>query len=243
MGEPGFFKLLRAFSRTAATPPDGAKLVTIAFSHYVEKARWGMDISPLRDRYVEDAHMPVFHIPAVVAISKDKKKTGTPLLLLPDGTVVHDSTLILQHLCRAYPQEMGHLYPPALEEQVRFWFFTCCVARCMYVFLTTGVCASPSNSTSTPAPQSLIRTTQPHAHQPTKQVKALEAEFDKKLGIQSRRLAYWEMAQARAQGVSTANPALFDTATHVIPRVEAWLWWLMEGKILPKMLEVSGVGE
>lgn len=113
------FKLLKLFSRAPSTPEDGAKLVTIGFSHYCEKARWALDLSPLRDRYVEDAHMPVFHIPAVVRISKDRRKTGTPLLLLPDGASVHDSTLILQHLAKAFPQELGHLYPPGLEEQVR----------------------------------------------------------------------------------------------------------------------------
>ena len=221
MGEPSFFKLLRAFTRPAATPPDGAKLVTIAFSHYVEKARWGLDLSPLRDRYVEDAHMPVFHAPYVMAISKDRKKTGTPLLLLPDGEVVHDSTLILQHLCRAYPQEMGHLYPPGLEEEVR---------RHWRVSAVPCVQHTPFEP-----PPPLFR------FQP--QVKALEHEFDEKLGVASRRVAYFGMAQARAEGVSTANPALFDTATHVIPRVEAWLWWLMERGILPRMLEFMDITE
>ncbi len=112
------FKLINMFVRTPATPPDGAKLVTIGFSHYVDKARWGLDLSPLRERYVEDAHMPVFHFPAVAAITKDRKRTSTPLLLLPDGTVIQDSALILEYLSRTYPQDLGHLYPPGLEEQV-----------------------------------------------------------------------------------------------------------------------------
>lgn len=67
------------------------------------------------------------------------------------------------------------------------------------------------------------------------QVQALVAELDDQLGVQSRRVIYHEMAKARAAGVSTANPALFSGPQ--IPRVEAWLWRLMEGAILPKMLE------
>lgn len=69
---------------------------------------------------------------------------------------------------------------------------------------------------------------------PTWQVKALEEELGSTLGVQSRKVAYYEMAQAKAEGVSTRNPALFAGPT--IPRVEAWLWWLMEGGILPQML-------
>lgn len=71
------------------------------------------------------------------------------------------------------------------------------------------------------------------------QVQALVAEFDDKLGVMSRQVAYSEMSKARAAGVSTANPALFNGPT--IPRVEGWLWRLMEGAILPKMLEFMAI--
>lgn len=68
-------KLTKLFSRPPAAPEGGAKLVTIAFSHYCEKARWALDLSPWRDVYVEDAHMPAFHIPAVAAYSKVRHET------------------------------------------------------------------------------------------------------------------------------------------------------------------------
>lgn len=57
---------------------------------------------------------------------QDKAKTGTPLLVLAEKgaeggpTILHDSTLILEHLSEvAFPQEMGHLYPTELKDQVR----------------------------------------------------------------------------------------------------------------------------
>lgn len=63
-------KLTKLFARTPPTPEDGGpKLVTIAFSHYCEKARWALDLSPWRDVYLEDSHMPVFHIPPVLTYS------------------------------------------------------------------------------------------------------------------------------------------------------------------------------
>ena len=34
-------------------------MVTIAYSHYVDRVRWILDLSPLRDMYTEDAHPPV----------------------------------------------------------------------------------------------------------------------------------------------------------------------------------------
>jgi len=51
------------------------------------------------------------------------------------------------------------------------------------------------------------------------------------------------MAQAREEGgaAATANPALFEGDQ--IPRVEAWLWRLGEGKILSKMLGFMDIKE
>ncbi|TFJ83034.1 hypothetical protein NSK_005659 [Nannochloropsis salina CCMP1776] len=114
------------FVRTPEVPKDGAKLCTIALSHYCEKARWALDLSPLRDTYIEDAHAPVFHYRPTIALTKDRKKTGLPVLVLPgvdpEGppTVVQDSAEILQHLASLYPKELGHMYPPGeMGDKVR----------------------------------------------------------------------------------------------------------------------------
>ena len=107
-----------SFVRTPETPKESAKLLTIPFSHYCEKARWALDLSPLRDSYMEDAHAPVFHILPAMALTKDRKQTGTPILVLAGKSeteapvVVQDSAAILEHLAVAYPEELGHLYPP-----------------------------------------------------------------------------------------------------------------------------------
>ena len=39
------------------TRPGHARLISIRYSHYNERARWALDLSPLR--YTEDAHPPV----------------------------------------------------------------------------------------------------------------------------------------------------------------------------------------
>lgn len=94
---------------------------------------------------------------------------------------------IVQHLSKTYPMELGHLYPPGLEDKV----------------------------------------------------KTLEHELSEKFGPQTRKIAYWEFSLAREAGLSTANPAVEEHLT----KVEGLLWRLMEGKILPKMVEVLGINE
>ena len=44
-----------------------ARLVTIAYSHYVDRVRWILDLSPLRDMYTEDAHPPVLIFNSIVS--------------------------------------------------------------------------------------------------------------------------------------------------------------------------------
>jgi hypothetical protein len=137
----------------------------VASSHYCDKARWALDLSPLANSYVEDCHAPGLHFPVVertlqaaaqargekvsrlhgsptqkprphtsipahvsgtllmphahggwcgapcVQWSAEGMLTGTPLLVYEDGRTYHDSSLILEHLAHAYPQQLGHLYP------------------------------------------------------------------------------------------------------------------------------------
>jgi hypothetical protein len=56
--------LKAALKICAATAPrpctETPRLVTIGFSHYSEKARWALDISPLR--YYESIHSPALHL-------------------------------------------------------------------------------------------------------------------------------------------------------------------------------------
>jgi glutathione S-transferase len=79
-----------------------AKLITISFSHYCEKARWALDRCGVP--YVEDSHLPVFHY---LATYRNKAKRTVPVLV--DGTtVVRDSTDIIAWADRHRP---GSLIP------------------------------------------------------------------------------------------------------------------------------------
>jgi glutathione S-transferase len=69
-----------------------ARLVTIWNSHYCDKARWALD--RLGVPYVEDAHAPIFHIPAV---RRAGGRRTTPVLVI-EGQVLPDSTDILRWL-------------------------------------------------------------------------------------------------------------------------------------------------
>lgn len=86
------------------------RLITIAPSHYCEKARWGLEKAGVR--YREEPHPPLLHIPAVRAAGGSR---STPVLVA-DGVVAADSTDILVHLqerggdgWRPYPEvsELG----------------------------------------------------------------------------------------------------------------------------------------
>jgi glutathione S-transferase len=79
-----------------------AKLITIAFSHYCEKARWALDHCGVS--YVEEAHLPVFHY---LATYRNGAKRTVPVLI--DGkTIVRDSTDIVAW---ADKQRPGSLIP------------------------------------------------------------------------------------------------------------------------------------
>ncbi len=91
-------------ARTLGTPMS-IRLITIAFSHYCEKARWALDRAGIA--YVEDAHLPLFsYLPLVRA---GAKRTA-PALVTGDGPVVVDSTDIL-HWCDG-KGDAEPLFPP-----------------------------------------------------------------------------------------------------------------------------------
>ena len=66
-----------------------ARLVTIPFSHYCEKARWALEACGVE--YREEGHLPLFHVMPVKLAGG-----GRTVPLLVDGrTVVADSTPII----------------------------------------------------------------------------------------------------------------------------------------------------
>ena len=88
-------------------------LVTIPFSHFCEKARWGLRYA--RVEFDEEGHLPIFHVRAV------RRRGGArtvPALCTADG-VIGDSTEILLWADRQAPADR-RLYPAegAAREEV-----------------------------------------------------------------------------------------------------------------------------
>lgn len=104
---PGSSRLSKRDESWCAEP---VKLVTIGFSHYCEKARWGLDRVGVE--YTEEAHAPIGHF---LAILRAGGKKTVPILLTNDG-VFDDSTDILKYLDPFGPAE-AHLYPEHEEER------------------------------------------------------------------------------------------------------------------------------
>lgn len=89
----------------------GHRLVTIAISHYCEKARWALDRAGIA--YVESAHVPIAHL----AYTKPAGGQSTPLLVTPTRTIT-DSTDILRYADEGLP-EASRLFPTgALGDEV-----------------------------------------------------------------------------------------------------------------------------
>ena len=108
-GLPSSFKAMSAVINAWQQPgtlPGHARLVTIAYSHYVERTRWVLDLSPLRNKYTEDCHPPGLAMFAVHGVT-DGAESSTPTLVLPDGEVVHDSNNILPRLHELFPTPKG----------------------------------------------------------------------------------------------------------------------------------------
>ena len=101
------------------------RLITVCFSHFVERARWGLDRVGLP--YVEAGHMPVFHMPFVWhahrgrAGRKDAASSplSTPVLVLPSGECICDSRAILDHLDAEHSAPDERLYPREHPEAER----------------------------------------------------------------------------------------------------------------------------
>lgn len=97
------------------------RLITIAFSHYNEKARWALQSRGVP--FVEEPHLPIFHMPAVAraiggagrpdAVSS---KLSTPVLVTATGPIV-DSTDIVRY-AEAHATAGSALIPPEHAEAV-----------------------------------------------------------------------------------------------------------------------------
>jgi glutathione S-transferase len=88
-----------------------ARLITIALSHYCEKARWGLDRVALP--YREEPHVPLLHRLATM-----RNDGGTvPLLVHGDNRLV-DSTAILVHADAVRGGELLYPRDPALRREV-----------------------------------------------------------------------------------------------------------------------------
>ena len=93
-----------------------ARLISIRYSHYNERARWALDLSPLA--YTEDAHPPGFAQFAIQDVTGGQK-SASPVLVLPDGEVIDDSTRILRRLHQLFPKELDWLYPSDHAREIR----------------------------------------------------------------------------------------------------------------------------
>ncbi len=87
------------------------RLITIPMSHYCEKARWGLLYAGVD--YVEEAHLQVFHYPAV---RSHGSRGMVPVLLTPSGAIP-DSTSIL-HFLDSRLAESHKLYPENQRKEI-----------------------------------------------------------------------------------------------------------------------------
>lgn len=104
------------------------ELTGIAFSHYVEKARWALDrfAVPYRDRRV----LPVFHGLAVYRIHRGKlgradtasTRFSTPVLRTDRGDILCDSADIIRYVSDRFAPPSAKLYGAAGVEQLEQQF-------------------------------------------------------------------------------------------------------------------------
>ncbi|HJQ83521.1 MAG TPA: glutathione S-transferase N-terminal domain-containing protein, partial [Candidatus Binatia bacterium] len=87
------------------------RLVTVPFSHFCEKARWGLEHAGVA--FVEEGHLPLFHW---LATRRAGGGRTVPVLVTPER-VLADSTDILRFADRLLPPGR-RLYPPAVEAEV-----------------------------------------------------------------------------------------------------------------------------
>jgi glutathione S-transferase len=102
------------------------QLTSIAFSHYVEKARWALDRFSVA--YEDKRYLPFVHFAAVYRVTRGKhgradkasSRFSTPVLTTPAGDVLTDSAEILRYVSERFAPPEHTLYPApeaALLEQ------------------------------------------------------------------------------------------------------------------------------
>jgi glutathione S-transferase len=89
----------------------GARLITIPFSHYCEKARWALDAAGVT--YIEEKHAPLAHRRAIRSVGGQT----VPVLVIGEQ-VLRDSTDIALHADRAAPPGR-RLIPEQGDERAR----------------------------------------------------------------------------------------------------------------------------
>lgn len=89
------------------------RLVTIGFSHFCEKARWGLDHAGLA--YDEEAHVPLLAWGAALSASGQRQ---VPVLVPDDGGTVVGSSAILRWADARGPAGTPKLWPAELTEDL-----------------------------------------------------------------------------------------------------------------------------
>lgn len=103
-------------------PPAPMRFITIRGSHYVERARWALDLAGMS--YSEDSSPPIVHIVSTLASRPvGCTTTSVPMLITPDQGTLTDSRDIMAYAAghpNAAP-EARSLYPtdPALLQEVK----------------------------------------------------------------------------------------------------------------------------
>jgi len=95
------------------------ELYGIAFSHYVEKARWALERFgvPYRDK----RYLPFLHIPVIHRLhggrqghaDKASSRYSTPVLRTPTGALFTDSAAIVRYVSETFADRDADLYPCA----------------------------------------------------------------------------------------------------------------------------------
>ena len=93
------------------------QLYGIAFSHYVEKARWALDRFgvPYRDR----RYLPFVHMVALHHLHRGRQnhtnkissRYSTPVLITPGGGIVPESAAIVRYVSERFARDEDGLYP------------------------------------------------------------------------------------------------------------------------------------
>lgn len=92
-------------------PSPQPRLLTIAFSHYCEKARWALEYREIA--FTEEAHLPAFH--ALPALYSSRQRLVP--VLIANEVAIPDSTAILRW-ADAQRSAGPRLYPDAIADEV-----------------------------------------------------------------------------------------------------------------------------